>query len=106
MEESCKIEGCLSVYGAGINMILLRPELTAETKLLIITLKPDGFLLAFWTCVLTSSADLEAEPFVLSCLVFLEEDLKLHVSWQREQLSIDPNDRTLQWTVARCLGCL
>lgn len=68
MAESCKIEGCLSVYGAGINMILLRPELTAETKLLIITLKPDGFLLAFWTCVLTSSADLEAEPFVLSCL--------------------------------------
>lgn len=76
-----------------------------ETKLLICYLEADGFLL-FWTCVLSSSADLEAEAFVLSCLVFLEEDLQLHVSWQREQLSIDPNDKSLQWNVARCLGCL
>ena len=75
MAESCKIEGCLSVYGAGINMILLRPELTAETKLLIITLKPDGFLLAFWTCVLTSSADLEAEHLFLVFFSFLLPDI-------------------------------
>lgn len=32
MAESCKIDGCLSVYRAGINMILLRPELNCRNK--------------------------------------------------------------------------
>lgn len=68
MAESCKTEGCLCRSGAGINMTF-KTIMELPKQLLIITLKPDGFL-GFWTCVLSSSADLEAEAFVLSCLVF------------------------------------
>lgn len=32
MEKSCKIEGCQNVYGARINLILLRPELNSLNK--------------------------------------------------------------------------